>query len=58
MRIFVPIVHLVIALLVLPTVTLAQASYGQFKGDVVAKFLRDGRNMQLEKSFGFIDVRG
>jgi hypothetical protein len=33
-------------------------SGGRFKGDVVAKFLRDGRNMQLEKPFGYVDPKG
>ena len=37
---------------------LAQSSVGQFKGEVVAKFMRDGRKMRLEKPFGYIDPRG
>jgi hypothetical protein len=31
---------------------------GQFKGDVIAKFLADGRSMRLEQPFGYIDAAG
>jgi Protein of unknown function (DUF1353) len=31
---------------------------GYFKGDIVAKFLPDGRNMQLENAFSFVDPSG
>jgi hypothetical protein len=42
---------------VLPLTGHAQAK-GIFKGEVVASFLRDGRNMKLERPFGFIDSKG
>ncbi len=31
---------------------------GYFKGEIVAKFLPDGRNMQIEKAFSFVDPSG
>ena len=31
---------------------------GQFKGDVVATMLADGRNMRLEKPFGYVNSKG
>jgi hypothetical protein len=34
------------------------AQSGQFKGEVVASFMRDGRNMRLEKPFGYVDPKG
>jgi hypothetical protein len=37
---------------------LAQGPFGQFKGEVVAKFMGDGRKMRLEKPFGYIDPKG
>jgi hypothetical protein len=36
----------------------AQETSPRFKGTVVASFLPDGRNMKLEKPFGFIDPKG
>lgn len=36
----------------------SKAPLGQFEGDVVAKFMRDGRNMQLEKPFTYVDPTG
>jgi hypothetical protein len=36
----------------------AQSSFGQFKGEVVAEFMHDGRKMRLEKPFGYVDPRG
>jgi hypothetical protein len=37
---------------------LAADNFGQFKGEVVAKFLRDGRNIQLTEPFGYVDPAG
>ena len=34
------------------------ANFGRFKGDVIALWLPDGRNMQLTQRFAFIDPRG
>jgi hypothetical protein len=36
----------------------AVENVGRFKGEVVAKFLRDGRNLRLERPFGYVDPRG
>ena len=36
----------------------AQQSLPRFKGTVVASFLPDGRNMKLEKPFGYVDSNG
>jgi hypothetical protein len=36
----------------------AQDNFGRYEGKVVATFFPDGRNMRLEKSFGYIDPRG
>lgn len=44
--------------LALSSVSLAGEDWGQFKGEVVAQFLRDGRNMKLEKPFGYVDPHG
>jgi hypothetical protein len=54
--------HLSIVVLALVTLcgpaAVAQTSFGQFKGEVVAKFMGDGRKMRLEKPFGYIDPKG
>ena len=34
------------------------ANFGRFKGDVIALWLPDGRNMQLTQRFAYIDARG
>ena len=34
---------------------LAQESWGRFKGEIVVKFLSDGRNVRLEKPFAYVD---
>jgi hypothetical protein len=34
------------------------ANFGRFKGDVIALWLPDGRNMQLIQRFAYIDPRG
>ncbi|HXF53202.1 MAG TPA: caspase family protein, partial [Hyphomicrobiaceae bacterium] len=52
------IVHILFAQLILSPVAVAQQKVGQFKGEIVAKFLRDGRNMRLEAPFGYIDPMG
>jgi hypothetical protein len=44
--------------LMAPGLPLIAQDGGRFKGEVVAKFLHDGRNMQLEKPFGYVDPRG
>lgn len=54
---------LLLVLLLAATAPLASAArtpdeYGRFKGEVVAKFLPDGRNMQLQNAFGYVDPRG
>jgi hypothetical protein len=36
----------------------AQGMQGQFKGEVVATMLPDGRNMRLVKPFGYVDSKG
>jgi Protein of unknown function (DUF1353) len=36
----------------------ACAESGRFKGEVVAQFLRDGRNMKLTERFGYVDPVG
>jgi hypothetical protein len=38
--------------------SLADENWGKFKGEVVAKFLRDGRNMRLEEPFAYVDPSG
>lgn len=35
-----------------------QKAKGYFKGEVVASFLADGRNMRLERPFGYVDPEG
>jgi hypothetical protein len=52
------ILQVVVAQLLLSSTVLAQAGLGQFKGEVIAKFLRDGRNMRLEQPFGYVDPKG
>lgn len=37
---------------------LADKRFGQFEGDIIARFLKDGRNMQLEESVTFVDPDG
>ena len=39
-------------------VAFSDASRAQFKGEVVAKWLDDGRQMELMESFGFTDPSG
>jgi Protein of unknown function (DUF1353) len=34
------------------------ANFGRFKGDVIALWLSDGRNMQLTQRFAYVDPRG
>jgi hypothetical protein len=34
------------------------ANFGRFKGDVIALWLPDGRNMQLTQTFVYVDPRG
>ena len=34
------------------------ANFGRFKGDVIALWLPDGRNMQLTQRFAYVDPRG
>ncbi|MCE9524687.1 MAG: DUF1353 domain-containing protein [Planctomycetales bacterium] len=34
------------------------ATFGRFKGDVIALWLPDGRNMQLTQTFVYVDPRG
>ena len=36
---------------------LGAANWGHFSGDIIAMFLPDGRNMRIEKPFGYIDPR-
>jgi hypothetical protein len=36
----------------------AQSGLGSFEGEVVAQFMRDGRNMQLNKPFAYVDPSG
>lgn len=36
----------------------AQAPSGLFEGEVVARFMRDGRNMKTEQPFSFVDPKG
>ena len=36
----------------------AAQTVGQFKGEIVTSFMRDGRNMRLEQPFGYIDPAG
>jgi hypothetical protein len=38
--------------------TQSQEAFGRFVGDIVAKFLPDGRNMRLELPFVFVDPAG
>ncbi len=35
-----------------------QQPVGRFDGEVIAKFMRDGRNMQVEQTFAYIDPAG
>jgi hypothetical protein len=58
MRVIPLILQVVVAQLLLSSTVLAQAGLGQFKGEVIAKFLRDGRNMRLEQPFGYVDPKG
>jgi len=37
---------------------LAAEYWGEFKGDIIATFLPDGRNVRIERSFSYIDPRG
>src|SRR5262245_18269079 len=36
----------------------AQENFGSFRGDVIAKFLPDGRIMRLEQPYGYTDPKG
>lgn len=36
----------------------AEENWGRFSGEIVAKFLSDGRNMRIERPFGYTDPRG
>jgi uncharacterized caspase-like protein len=40
------------------TPLVAQTGIGKFEGDVVARFLPDGRNMRLEKPVSYVDPNG
>jgi hypothetical protein len=47
-----------LAVTVVSSASLAIENLGRFTGELVAKFLRDGRNMQLEQPFSYIDPNG
>src|SRR5262245_7013544 len=47
-----------VAYIAVSCVTAVPANWGHFKGEVIARFLADGRNMQLEQPFGYVDPRG
>jgi Protein of unknown function (DUF1353) len=36
----------------------ADENFGRFKGELVARFLQDGRNIQLVQPFGYVDPQG
>jgi len=36
----------------------AQENWGRYSGDIIAKFLPDGRNMRIERGFSYTDGRG
>jgi hypothetical protein len=38
--------------------SLAQESFGRFNGDVIVRFLPDGRTMKLERPFSYVDPKG
>ncbi len=52
------VVILLWASVAMAPLALAGDNFGRFTGAVVATFLPDGRNMRLERPFGFIDPRG
>ena len=58
MRIAKLIISLLIGALPLGNYVLAEENWGQFKGDIVATFLSDGRNMRIERPFSYIDPGG
>ncbi len=58
MRVLLLILQVLAAQLTFVSIAVAQPNFGQFKGEVVAKFLRDGRNMRLEQPFGYVDPKG
>ncbi len=58
MRVFLLALQVLAAQLIVSSIAVAQPNFGQFKGEVVAKFLRDGRNMRLEQPFGYVDPKG
>jgi len=45
-------------LIVLAGQSFTEEHWGRFKGEVIAKFLSDGRNMRLEQPFGYVDPHG
>jgi hypothetical protein len=56
MRYFAAILTVVLSLAV--NTYSAHSAEGAFKGDVVAKWLPDGKRMELKRAFGFIDSKG
>lgn len=42
----------------LTTTSTAEEQFGHFKGTPVASFLPDGRNLKLERPFGYVDPKG
>jgi hypothetical protein len=58
MRLLFVIFQLFAGALIFAPPAAAQASFGQFQGEVVARFLPDGRNMRLEEPLTFIDPSG
>jgi uncharacterized caspase-like protein len=58
MRVYLLALQVFAALSFAAVSALAQVNVGQFKGEVVARFLADGRNMKLEQAYGYMDPRG
>jgi len=46
------------AFTLLPSSPLSAQDFGKFEGRIVASFLRDGRNMKVEKAFAYVDASG
>lgn len=43
---------------ILASAALCQETFGSFKGEIIATFSGDGRNMTLRRPFGYIDPKG
>ena len=57
LRLFYAHLPVVCYVMFLASSSFAQQNFGSFKGEVVARFLPDGRMIKLERPFGYIDPK-